>query len=100
MFHSVSFIQVRVIKKILDLYTEYHSIKNVSKAKQTSSWREKTLQPFLVRIENCLDISCGDQAAIKKLEQHYKVKMTQVEQKFLCDQLGPRLMLCTTEVDR
>ena len=47
-----------------------------------------------------MDISCKDKVALRKLESFYGVKMTEVEEKFLTDQLRPRLMLCTTEVDR
>jgi hypothetical protein len=89
-----------IVKKILRLYEEFFALKNVSKQKQTPSWKQSKLQPFLDRIDSCMDISCKDKVALRKLESFYGVKMTEVEEKFLADQLGPRLMLCTTEVDR
>ena len=51
-------------------------------------------------IKTCLDISCKDQVALRRQEKHYGVRMTEEEHLFLADQLGPRKMLCTTEVDK
>ena len=87
-------------KKILALYDQFTALKMTSKQKQTPTWQENKLQPFLTSIKECLDISCKNEKAVKKLEKVYGVKMTKVEEQFLEDQLGPRLMLCTTEVDR
>lgn len=92
--------QHRVIKKIKNLYDEYFHLKRVAKKKQTPAWQENTLEPFLVKIKACLDIFCRDALRLKRLEGFYGVKMTEEEKKFVADQLGPRLMLCTTEVCR
>ena len=56
--------------------------------------------PFVEEIKTCLDISCKDQAALRRQEKLFGVKMTEEEHQFLADQLGPRKMLCTTEVDK
>ena len=54
----------------------------------------------MTSIKECLDIYSKNEKALKKLEKVYGVKMTKVEDQFLEDQWGTRLMLCTTEVDR
>ena len=92
--------QQYVMKKVKGLYGEFIYNLNYPKKKQTDNWVAKTLQPFLDKVMTCLDIACKDPAALKKLEKFYGVKMTPEELKFLEDQLGPRVMLCTTEVDR
>ena len=93
-------LQVYIVKKVLSLYDDYYKLKAISKEKQTVTWQQNKLQPFLNSIQNCLDISCKDPVALGKQEKFHGVKMTEVEGEFLTDQLGPRLMLCTTEVDR
>ena len=92
--------QKNVINKVKALYEEFAYNLNYPKKKRTDKWVAKTLQPFLEKVLNCLDIACKDPAALKKLEKFHGVKMTPEEFKFLEDQLGPRVMLCTTEVDR
>ena len=89
-----------MIKKIKAVYAEYTRLKGYPKKKQTPTWLENTLQPFLAEITACLDIFCRDIGRLRRLESYYGVKMTEEEQTFVTDQLGPRLMLCTTEVDR
>ena len=59
-----------------------------------------SLGPFILKISGCLDIYCKDPDARKKLEKSFGVKMTEVEENFLTDQLGPRLMFCTIDVDK
>ena len=99
-FNNSKFMQRCVIKKVQDLYEDFSYLLNYPKKKKTGNWVANTLQPFLMKIETCLDIACTDPGALKKLEKFHGVKMTEEEEKFLEDQLGPRLMLCTTEVDR
>lgn len=56
--------------------------------------------PFMKKIGCCLDISCKDLEALKKLEIQNGIKMSVNEHEFLKDQMGERKMICTTEVDR
>ena len=100
LFIDFKFLQRCVTKKIKDLYGDFTYYLNYPKKKQTENWVAKILQPFLMKIKTCLDIACKDPVALKKLEKFHGVKMTPEEHNFLEDQLGPRLMLCTTEVDR
>ena len=97
-FHFV--LQRCIVKKILTLYNEFHNLINTPNQRRTSTWHEKILLPFVTKIQSCLDISCKDKVALRKQEKFHGVKMTENEEKFLNDQLGPRLMFCTTEVDR
>ena len=53
-----------------------------------------------MKIQSCLDIFCKDQLALRKQEKLHSVKVTKEEHRFLEDQMGSRLMLCTTAVDR
>ena len=100
LYPVIFIVQVRVVKKIEDLYNDFFLLKNRHPSQQTPQWQANKLTPFLARLKTCLDISCKNVEALKKLEKFYGVKMTEQEHKFLEDQLGPRLMLCTTEVDR
>ena len=70
--------QVHIVRKILKLYEKYFALKNMSKQKQSPSWQQNKLQPFLDRIDSCMDISCKDKLALRKLESFYGVKMTEV----------------------
>ena len=84
----------------MKLYDEYSSLINTSKQRRTAAWMENKLGPFILKISGCLDIYCKDPDARKKLEKSFGVKMTEVEENFLTDQLGPRLMFCTIDVDK
>ena len=92
--------QHHVIKKITAVYGEYVRLQGYPEKKKTPKWQENTLEPFLVEIKGVLYIFCRDQKRLKRLENFYGVKMTEEEHAFVNDQLGPRLMLCTTEVCR
>ena len=85
---------------MLDLYEEFISLSHTSQKKRNPPWVQNKLQPFLTKVQGCLDIFCRDQTALKKQEKLHGVKMTEEENKFLEDQLESRQMLCTTAVDR
>ena len=87
-------------KKIFNLYEEFSKLTNTSQLRRTEKWKENTLMSFINKINCCLDISCSDIEALKKLEKQHGVKMSIHENEFLKDQLGERKMICTTEVDR
>ena len=89
-----------MINKIKSLYDEFHRLTNTSQERRTEKWNQQKLTPFLDKLKICLDISCKDPVAIKKLEASHGVKMSPTEKEFLVDQLGPRKMFCTTEVER
>ena len=91
---------MHVSKKIFSLYEKYLALTHTSKQRRTPAWNVNKLEPFVHKISGCLDISCKDPVAKKKLEKIYDVKMTDVEEKFLADQLGPTLMFCTIQVDK
>ena len=100
-FQNIYTIQkVRIKKKVMDLYEEFSALSRTSQSKRTKAWISNKLQPFLAKIKSALDIFCKDQLALKKQEKFHGVKMTEEEQRFMEDQMGSRLMLCTTEVDR
>ena len=92
--------KVAVRNKIRGLHEEFTKLSHRSQEKRTDKWKETTLTPFLARIRCCLDISCKDQTALKRLENQHGVKMSAIEKEFLQDQLGERKMFCTSEVDR
>ena len=100
-FQNIYTIQkVRISKKVMDLYEEFTALSHTSQKKRTPAWNSNRLQPFITKLQGGLDIFCRDQSALKKQERFHGVKMTEEETKFVEDQLGPRLMLCTTAVDR
>ena len=86
--------------KIRGLLEEFTKLTHTSQQRRTDKWKEQTLTPFLAKLSLCLDISCKDQVALGRQEKYFGVKMTEEEHQFLADQLGPRKMLCTTEVDK
>ena len=92
--------KVHVTKKITKLYEEYSALLNTSKQRRTPAWKDNKLSPFLTKLSSCFDIFCKDPEALKKLEVLHGVKMSKVDYDFLADQQGPRLMFCTTEVDK
>ena len=92
--------QVAVRNKIRGLYDEFCRLLNTHQSKRTEKWQQENLAPFLTKMHQCLDISCKDPAVLKRLEEHYRVKMSTMEEDFLADQLGDSKMICTTDVDR
>lgn len=100
-FQNIYTIQkMHIIKKVAHLYDEFTALNHTAQKKRTQAWVSNKLQPFLLKIQGCLDIFCKDQLALTKQEKFHGVKMTEEEHRFLQDQMGPRLMLCTTAVDR
>ena len=100
-FQNIYTIQkLRISKKVNDLYEEFIALSHTSQKKRTPAWISNKLQPLLNKIQGCLDIYCRDPSALKKQERFHSVKMSEEETKFVEDQLGSRLMLCTTAVDR
>lgn len=86
--------------KIRGMYDEFSRLISTQQERRTGKWLEDYLNPFLGKLKLCLDISCKDPVAIKRMEKNYKVKMSSLEHDFLADQLNERKMICTTEVDR
>ena len=100
-FQNIYTIQkMHISKKVANLYDEFTALSHTAQKKRTPTWVKNKLQPFFLKIEDCLDIFCRDQSALRKQEKFHGVKMTDEEHRFLEDQTGPRLMLCTTVVDR
>ena len=54
-----------------DIYDEYAALVSTSKERRTEKWQEIKLGPFITKMKMCLDISCKDPEAIKKLEKFY-----------------------------
>ena len=88
-----------VVKKIAKLYEEFTKLSQTRQERRNEKW-EQDQTSFCSRVEStCFNIVTGDKERIKSLEKFHGVKMTQLEQDFLQDQLGERKMFCTTDVD-
>lgn len=90
-----------VTNAILKLYMEFRVKVRVPKVKQTQKWQEAVAKPFILSLEKGFDIKAQDFQAIKKQEELYNVKETEVEKEFWRDQMeGDRKMFCDSFVDK
>ena len=88
-----------MVFKLTALYTEFNNLCQTRKERRNEKWKEE-VGKFCSRVSTaCFNISCTDPVRIKHLESFYGVKMTQMEEDFLEDQLSERKMFCTTDVD-
>ena len=87
--------------RLAKLYQEYKALHRTKKARQTERWNKEKLEPFLEKVRKGFNIASKDTEYVKKLEKVYGVKMTEVELKYLEDQMeGERKMYCDGFVDK
>ena len=90
-----------VIGAILKLYDEFKLKVRYPKQKQTEKWKEGSAKSFTLSLQKGFDIKAQDKQYIKKQEELYGVKETEVEHEFLVDQVqGERKMYYESFVDR
>jgi hypothetical protein len=89
-----------IIKKMCSLYSEFQKNLQARRDRQNEKWKER-MTVYNNRVKTTLfDISTADVHRLKRLENEYGVKMSEIEYDFLKDQQGPRVGYCTTFIDR
>ena len=90
-----------IATSVSKLYDEFKKLQYTPKARQTETWMDSKAKPFLAKLEKGFDIGTSDILYMKKLEQVYRVKMTEAETQFYEDQIfGERKMFCDDFVDK
>ena len=90
-----------VKRKILKLWKEFMYLVRTRPKQKTDNWKVAKADPFNDRVAKTLfDILVKDKVRRKKLEEFYRVKMSEVEEEFVQDQNSERKMFCDKMVER
>ena len=90
-----------VKRKILKLWKEFMYLVRTRPKQKTDNWKVAKADPFNDRVAKTLfDILVKDKVRRKKLEEFYRVKMSEVEEEFVKDQNSERKMFCDKMVER